>query len=148
VPYLELSRLFQKIEADSSRLVIISLLADYFRSVIALSPDTLIPSVYLCCNEVCVAPQRAGARGGHRVEREGAPVPGRHVRVHARHTRPAADGTGPHCLVARRAEHLRQVAPAYEGKELGVGDAVLQKALCDATGATLAKARLGSACQL
>jgi DNA ligase-1 len=43
---------FQCIESVSGRLKIISHLANFFRSVIALSPEELTECVYLCLNKV------------------------------------------------------------------------------------------------
>jgi len=42
----------EKIEGVSGRLKIIEILANYFRSVIILSPEDLLPSVYLCLNKL------------------------------------------------------------------------------------------------
>ncbi|KAI5719627.1 hypothetical protein M8J76_012712 [Diaphorina citri] len=55
VPYLALCRTLQEIEAISARLKIIEILANYFRSVIVLSPQDLLPSVYLCLNKLAPA---------------------------------------------------------------------------------------------
>ncbi|XP_062508216.1 DNA ligase 1-like isoform X2 [Corticium candelabrum] len=77
LPYLAICRTFEAIEATSGRHKIISLLCNLFRSVIALSPDELLPCVYLCLN---------------------------------------------------------QLAPAYEGLELGVGETILVKAIAEVTG--------------
>jgi len=52
VPYLALAMTLEKIEAVSGRLKIIEILANYFRSVIILSPEDLLPSVYLCLNKL------------------------------------------------------------------------------------------------
>lgn len=77
VPYMALARTLELIEETSSRLKMIEILANYFRSVILLSPDDLLFSVYLCLN---------------------------------------------------------QLAPAYVGLELGVGEGIIIKALAQATG--------------
>ncbi|KAK7864274.1 hypothetical protein R5R35_009535 [Gryllus longicercus] len=55
VPYLALSRTLEAIESLSSRLRTVETLANYFRSVILLSPDDLLPSVYLCLNRLAPA---------------------------------------------------------------------------------------------
>jgi DNA ligase-1 len=55
VPYLALARTLEAIEGVSARLKIIEILANYFRSVIVLSPDDLLPSVYLCLNKLAPA---------------------------------------------------------------------------------------------
>jgi len=52
VPYLALAVTLEKIEGVSGRLKIIEILANYFRSVIILSPEDLLPSVYLCLNKL------------------------------------------------------------------------------------------------
>ncbi|XP_055389751.1 DNA ligase 1 isoform X2 [Condylostylus longicornis] len=80
VPYLALARTFQMIEEISSRLKMIDVLSNYFRSVIILSPDDLLPSVYLSLN---------------------------------------------------------QLAPAYEGIELGVAETNLMKVIVQTTGRSL-----------
>ena len=58
------------VESEPSRLRIISMCTDFLRSVIALTPHDLLPSIYLLCNKI---------------------------------------------------------APAYEGKEIGVGDSIVIK---------------------
>lgn len=55
VPYLALAKTFEAIENISARLKIIEILANYFRSVIVLSPDDLLPSIYLCLNKLAPA---------------------------------------------------------------------------------------------
>ncbi|XP_053219863.1 DNA ligase 1 isoform X2 [Podarcis raffonei] len=52
VPYLAVARTFEKIEEESARLKIIETLSNLFRSVIALSPEDLLPCVYLCLNRL------------------------------------------------------------------------------------------------
>lgn len=52
VPYLALAGTFEKIEDISARLKIIDILSNYFRSVILLSPQDLLPSIYLCLNKL------------------------------------------------------------------------------------------------
>ncbi|CAG9861867.1 unnamed protein product [Phyllotreta striolata] len=55
VPYSALSRTFEEIEEISARLKIIEVLSNYFRSVIVLSKEDLLPSVYLCLNKLAPA---------------------------------------------------------------------------------------------
>lgn len=55
MPYLALARTLEVIEATSSRLKFIEILSNYFRSVILLSPDDLLLSVYLCLNKLAPA---------------------------------------------------------------------------------------------
>ena len=52
VPYLAFATTLKIIEETSGRLKMIEILSNYFRSVIALSKDDLIKSIYLCVNKV------------------------------------------------------------------------------------------------
>ncbi|KAK9728439.1 DNA ligase N terminus [Popillia japonica] len=52
VPYLALARTFEEIEKISARLKIIDILSNYFRSVMVLTPEDLLPSIYLCLNRL------------------------------------------------------------------------------------------------
>ena len=52
VPYLAFATTLKTIEDTSGRLKMIEILSNYFRSVIALSRDDLIKSIYLCVNKV------------------------------------------------------------------------------------------------
>ena len=62
VPYLAFAKTLNIIEDTSSRLKMIEILANYFRSVILLSPNDLIKSVYLCLNKL--APDYEGIELG------------------------------------------------------------------------------------
>ncbi|XP_068624930.1 DNA ligase 1 [Battus philenor] len=84
VPYLALARTLEIIEATSARLKMVEILSNYFRSVITLTPEDLLPSIYLCLN---------------------------------------------------------QLAPAYEGLELGIAETYLMKAVGQCTGRTLAQVK-------
>ncbi|CAM9132058.1 unnamed protein product [Laminaria digitata] len=77
VPFEAMAEVFDRVEQTSKRLEIQEILRGFLCTVISLTPDDLVPCVYLACNEL---------------------------------------------------------APAYEGVELGIGDAVLQKAIQGATG--------------
>lgn len=55
VPYLALARTLEEIEEVSARLKMIEILSNFLRSVIVLSPDDLLPSVYLCLNKIAPA---------------------------------------------------------------------------------------------
>lgn len=55
MPYLALAHTLEQIEAESSRLKIVEILSNFFRSVIVLSPDDLLPSIYLCLNKLAPA---------------------------------------------------------------------------------------------
>uniref|UniRef100_A0A6A7FQV1 DNA ligase n=2 Tax=Hirondellea gigas TaxID=1518452 RepID=A0A6A7FQV1_9CRUS len=58
VPYLALARTFACIEETSGRLRTIEILSNLLRSIIVLSPDDLLCTIYLCLNKV--APAFAG----------------------------------------------------------------------------------------
>lgn len=62
VPYYALAKTLSEINAVSSRLKMIEILANYFWSVISLSPDDLLPSIYLCLNKL--APDYEGIELG------------------------------------------------------------------------------------
>lgn len=55
VPYIALARTLEEIEKISARLKIIEVLSNYFRSVMVLSRNDLLPSVYLCLNKLAPA---------------------------------------------------------------------------------------------
>ncbi|XP_041038239.1 DNA ligase 1, partial [Carcharodon carcharias] len=52
VPYLAVAQTFEKIEEESARLKNIRTLSNLYRSVIALSPEDLLPCIYLCLNQL------------------------------------------------------------------------------------------------
>lgn len=62
VPYLALAKTLELIENTSGRLKTIEILSNFFRSVIVLSPDDFLHSVYLCLNRV--APEYEGIEMG------------------------------------------------------------------------------------
>eukprot|EP00127_Corallochytrium_limacisporum_P003768 Clim_evm100s152 gene=Clim_evmTU100s152 len=80
VPYMALSRTFEFIEGTTKRLLIIQYLANFLESVALLTPNDLLPAVYLTVNKV---------------------------------------------------------APDYANLELGLGDAIVMKAISKATGRSL-----------
>ncbi|KAM3955817.1 DNA ligase 1 [Aphomia sociella] len=55
VPYLALAKTLEAIEATSARLKMVEILSNYFRSVIALTPEDLLPSIYMCLNQLAPA---------------------------------------------------------------------------------------------
>ncbi|CAH0546565.1 unnamed protein product [Brassicogethes aeneus] len=55
VPYLALGRTLEEIEGISARLKIIEILSNFLRSVIVLTPEDLLASVYLCLNKLAPA---------------------------------------------------------------------------------------------
>lgn len=55
VPYLALAKTLEHIENTSARLKMIEILSNYFRSVIVLTPEDLLCSVYLCLNKIAPA---------------------------------------------------------------------------------------------
>ncbi|CAL1299129.1 unnamed protein product [Larinioides sclopetarius] len=61
-PYLALAKTLEIIEDTSARLKIIEILANYLRSVVVLSPEDLLYSVYLCLNRL--APEYEGIELG------------------------------------------------------------------------------------
>ncbi|ETE64522.1 DNA ligase 1, partial [Ophiophagus hannah] len=52
IPYMAVARTFEYIEEESARLKIIETLSNLFRSVIVLSPQDLLPCIYLCLNRL------------------------------------------------------------------------------------------------
>ena len=62
VPYSALSSTLLLIEETSARLEIIRILSNFFRSVLSLSANDLVYSVYLCVNKV--APEYDGIELG------------------------------------------------------------------------------------
>lgn len=52
IPYLALAKTLMEIEEISSRLKIVEILSNYFRSCYVLTPEDLLPSVYLCLNKL------------------------------------------------------------------------------------------------
>lgn len=85
VPYLALTKTFSIIEDTSGRLKMIEYLANFLRSVIALSPADLPACIYLCLN---------------------------------------------------------QLAPAYEGIELGIAETTLMKVIAQTTGRSMAQVKV------
>ncbi len=55
VPYAALASTFRAIEETSGRLKTVEILANLFRSVITLTQDDLLPTVYLCLNRLAPA---------------------------------------------------------------------------------------------
>ena len=55
VPYEAVANLFGKLEATTKRLEIVKMVSDFFRLVITLTPEDLLPVVYLASNSI--APQ-------------------------------------------------------------------------------------------
>ena len=80
VPYLFLARVFGKIETESKRLLITEMMANAFRTVIATSPQDVLPMMAVSTNKL---------------------------------------------------------APAYEGVELGIGDAIMMKAVAETCGRSI-----------
>ncbi|KAM7296971.1 DNA ligase 1 [Ixodes scapularis] len=62
VPYLALAKTFEKIDSISARLKMVEVLRNFFRSVMALSPDDMVLAVYLCLNKL--APDYQGVELG------------------------------------------------------------------------------------
>ncbi|KAI9146124.1 hypothetical protein BKA69DRAFT_1153542 [Paraphysoderma sedebokerense] len=53
VPYAALCKAFEAIDATTKRLEILSILTNFLRTVIELSPHNLLETVYLCLNRIC-----------------------------------------------------------------------------------------------
>jgi DNA ligase-1 len=53
-PYAVLADTFDTIAAESKRLTIVGTLTKTFRAIIELSPEDMLPAVYLCISRVCL----------------------------------------------------------------------------------------------
>lgn len=53
VPFIALARTFAAIEDNRGRLKSIEIMSNYFCSVMHLSSEDLVKSIYLCLNKVC-----------------------------------------------------------------------------------------------
>ncbi|KAL6286716.1 hypothetical protein ACE6H2_011106 [Prunus campanulata] len=51
-PYLHLARTFDLLEDEKGKIKATSMLCNMFRSLLALSPEDVLPSVYLCTNKI------------------------------------------------------------------------------------------------
>ncbi|CAK8542670.1 unnamed protein product [Lathyrus sativus] len=51
-PYLHLARTFNLLEDEKGKIKATSMLCNMFRSLLALSPDDVLPAVYLCTNKI------------------------------------------------------------------------------------------------
>ncbi|GAY43819.1 hypothetical protein CUMW_077510 [Citrus unshiu] len=51
-PYIHLARTFDLVEAERGKIKAMSMLGNMFRSLLALSPDDVLPAVYLCTNKI------------------------------------------------------------------------------------------------
>lgn len=51
-PYLHLARTFDLVEGEKGKIKAASMLCNMFRSLLALSPEDVIPAVYLCTNKI------------------------------------------------------------------------------------------------
>ncbi|KAH9739194.1 DNA ligase 6 [Citrus sinensis] len=51
-PYIHLARTFDLVEAERGKIKAMSMLCNMFRSLLALSPDDVLPAVYLCTNKI------------------------------------------------------------------------------------------------
>ncbi|XP_048327541.2 DNA ligase 6 [Ziziphus jujuba] len=51
-PYLHLARTFDLLEEEKGRIKATSMLCNMFRSLLALSPEDVLPAVYLCTNKI------------------------------------------------------------------------------------------------
>ncbi|XP_030507869.2 DNA ligase 6 isoform X1 [Cannabis sativa] len=51
-PYLHLARTFELLESEKGKIKATSMLCNMFRSLLALSPEDVLPAVYLCTNKI------------------------------------------------------------------------------------------------
>jgi DNA ligase-1 len=51
-PYLHLARTFDLVEQESGRLRTVDMLCNMFRSLLALSPEDVLPAIYLATNGI------------------------------------------------------------------------------------------------
>ncbi|KAI4389328.1 hypothetical protein MLD38_001564 [Melastoma candidum] len=51
-PYLHLARTFELIEKERGRIKATSMICNMFRSLLALSPEDVLPAIYLCTNKI------------------------------------------------------------------------------------------------
>ncbi|ESQ28710.1 hypothetical protein EUTSA_v10018010mg [Eutrema salsugineum] len=51
-PYIHLVRTFASVEAEKGKIKAMSMLCNMFRSLMALSPEDVLPAVYLCTNKI------------------------------------------------------------------------------------------------
>ncbi|KAG6777436.1 hypothetical protein POTOM_017257 [Populus tomentosa] len=51
-PYIHLARAFDLVEAEKGKIKATSLLCNMFRSLLALSPEDVLPAAYLCTNKI------------------------------------------------------------------------------------------------
>ncbi|CAB1098420.1 unnamed protein product [Ectocarpus sp. CCAP 1310/34] len=63
VPFSAVAEMFDRVEQTSKRLEIQEILRGFLCTVIALTPEDLVPCVYLACNQIKAAAQKAGDLG-------------------------------------------------------------------------------------
>ncbi|XAR51498.1 DNA ligase (ATP) [Bertholletia excelsa] len=51
-PYIHLARTFELVEDEKGKIKAMSMLCNMFRSLLALSPEDVLPAVYLCTNKI------------------------------------------------------------------------------------------------
>ncbi|KMT18610.1 hypothetical protein BVRB_2g027400 [Beta vulgaris subsp. vulgaris] len=51
-PYIHLARTFDLVEGEKGKIKATSMLSNMFRSLLALSPEDVLPAVYLCTNKI------------------------------------------------------------------------------------------------
>ncbi|KAJ3670648.1 hypothetical protein LUZ60_008074 [Juncus effusus] len=51
-PYLHLARTYNQVEKEKGKIKICSMFCNMFRSLLALSPEDVLPAVYLCTNRI------------------------------------------------------------------------------------------------
>lgn len=51
-PYIHLARTFDLVEREKGKIKVTSMLCNMFRSLLALSPEDVLPATYLCTNKI------------------------------------------------------------------------------------------------
>ncbi|CAI8024697.1 DNA ligase 1 [Geodia barretti] len=124
------------------RLKIIATLTNFFRSVIALSPDELVKCVYLCLNKVgiiyCMYFTNFSPLSLSPTSSLISPSLTTPSFLYVALFPPLPIFPSPLSLSLFPLP-LSQLAPAYEGTELGIGDSLLIKAIAGATGRSVQK---------
>uniref|UniRef100_A0A0D3ESL3 DNA ligase n=1 Tax=Oryza barthii TaxID=65489 RepID=A0A0D3ESL3_9ORYZ len=65
-PYLHLARTFDLVEREKGKIKTTAMLCNMFRSLLALSPDDVLPAVYLCTNKISPDHENIEALGSSR----------------------------------------------------------------------------------
>jgi len=60
-PYLHLARTFDLVEQESGKLKTLVILCNMFRRLLALSPEDVLPAIYLCNNWIAPDYENVGS---------------------------------------------------------------------------------------